>query len=55
MADFGPNDTTLPFFGLVGDGAGLGHVHLVALYRQPGRDDVVERDQRAYLAVARDP
>ena len=55
VGDFGPNATTLPSCGQVGDGAGLGHVHRVAPHRQPGRDDVVERDQHADLAVERDP
>ena len=39
----------------MGDGAGLGHVHRIASHRQPGRDDVVERDQHADLAVECDP
>jgi hypothetical protein len=39
----------------VGDGAGLGHVHRVASHFQPGRNDVVERDQHGDLAVECDP
>jgi Type ISP C-terminal specificity domain len=39
----------------VRDRAGLGHVYRVARYREPGRDDVVERDQHAYRAVDPDP
>ena len=41
----------LAVLGQVGDGAGLGHVHCIAPYRQPGRDDVVELDQHGDLAV----
>jgi len=55
VGDFDPNDTTLPFSGRWGDGAGLGHVHRIALHRQPGRDDVAERDKHGDLAVECDP
>ena len=39
----------------MGDGAGLGHVDRIASHLQPGRDDVVERDQHGDLAVECDP
>ena len=55
VGDFGLNDYNLAVLGPVGDGAGLGHVHRVARHRQPGRDDVAERDQLADLAVEGDP
>src|SRR6266581_2600425 len=41
--------------GQVGVGAGLGHVHRIASHLQPGRDDVVERDQHGDLPVECDP
>ena len=47
------HDLTIP--GQVGDGAGLGHVHRVAPDRQPGRDDVAERNQHADFAIECDP
>ena len=50
-----PERHNLAVLGQVGDGAGLGHVHRVARHRQPGRDDVVERDQLGDLAVECDP
>ena len=55
VGDFGSERHHLAVLGQVRDGAGLGHVHRVAPYRQPGRDDVVERDQLGDLAVERDP
>ncbi len=50
-----PERHDLAVLGQVGDGAGLGHVHRVAPHRQPGRDDVAERDQLGDLAVEGDP
>ena len=50
-----PERHNLAGLGQVGVGAGLGHVHRIASHLQPGRDDVVERDQHADLAVECDP
>src|SRR5207247_3951199 len=50
-----PERHNLAGLGRVGVGAGLGHVDRVAVHRQPGRDDVVERDQHGDLAVECDP
>ena len=49
-----PERHNLAVLGQVGDGAGLGHVDRIASHLQPGRDDVVERDQHGDLAVERD-
>ena len=50
-----PERHHLAVLGPVGDGAGLGHVYRVARHRQPGRDDVVERDRLGDLTVEGDP
>jgi hypothetical protein len=48
--------TTRPCrLGAGGVRAGLSHVHRIASHLRPGRDDVVERDQHAELAVECDP
>ena len=55
MGEFRPERHNLAVLGQVGDGAGLGHVDRIASHLQPGRDDVVERDQHGDLAVECDP
>ena len=55
VGDFGPNDTTLPFSGRWGTGPASAMYTRVASHLQPGRDDVVERDQHGDLAVECDP
>ena len=55
VGDFGPNDTTLPSSGRWGTGPASAMYTVLPRYRQPGRDDVVERDQLGDLAVERDP
>ena len=51
VADRRPERHHLAGLRQVGDGAGLGHVDRVAPHRQPGRDDVAERDLLGDVAV----